>query len=134
VQRFWECYPAAVSTLEEMENWDDSQARSSSFSLRTCLEKSDTIVGLACLKSISSIMKPLSRALQTSSGDLTYALHLIESTKILLNQMRSEDLDDEGKSSFEKVFEESTEMAERIGIELKTSFGFQINLQVRFKD
>ena len=48
------------------------------------------IIGLACLQSISALMKPPSRSLQTKSGDLVRALRNIDVTKTTLTNLRSE--------------------------------------------
>ncbi len=57
-----------------MEHWDDREASSNTLDLRLCLERSETIIGLACLRTISALLLPVTRALQSESGDLMKAL------------------------------------------------------------
>jgi len=133
VQCFWESFPAVVFTLQQIENRYDSQA-SSSFSLRTCLEKSDTIVGLVCLKSISSIMTTifLCSPDQRWRFNVSTSPHRINENPFNSNEKR--------RSGWRRkiflykiiwrVFWNGRQYRNKTA---KASFGFQINLHVRFK-
>ena len=77
------------------------------------MERSDTLVGLAYLKAIGSIMKPLAQAFQRKGDNLVRALQLVDETSSILQKLRSGD----GSSlSFSNIFQETTSMAERIGV------------------
>jgi len=116
VARFWNALPAVVSALQEQELWSDRDASIKAHTLLSCLEKSDTLVGLGCLNAVSGIMKPLSQALQKKGGDLVRALDLVDDTTRVLNKMRS---DDTATHSFSSVFSETLTLAQRIGITLQ---------------
>lgn len=77
---FWNALPALVTALHQQQLWADREARNKAPTLLSCLEKSDTLVGLGCLNVIASVLKPLSQALQKTGGDLVRALHLIDDT------------------------------------------------------
>lgn len=113
VVRFWDCYPSIIAALEDMEEWSDREASSKSYSIRTCLEKSETLIGLACLKTVSALMKPLSRALQGKSGDLVRALRIIENTKAIITEMRSN-----SENSFKAVFDSARDIANELNVEI----------------
>ena len=74
VLRFCEIILVVWKTLSAMENWDDREASTKSFNLRVCLEKTETIVGLLCLKEISGLMRPLSVMLQQRGCDISRSL------------------------------------------------------------
>jgi len=77
--------------------------------LLSCLERSDALVRLACLKAIGRVMKPLAQALQRKAGDPLRALQLIDETTSILQKIRSGD----GSSlSFSGIFEKTTGMAD----------------------
>ena len=78
--RFWDCFPAIIAALQE---FGQREASIKSFNLRVCLEKSETLFRLICLKSVSAIMKPFSAALQEKGSDLSRALKLVGDTKTL---------------------------------------------------
>jgi len=77
--------------------------------LLSCLERSDALVRLACLKAIGRVMKPLAQALQRKAGDPLRALQLIDETTSILQKIRSGD----GSSlSFSGIFQKTTGMAD----------------------
>ena len=107
-----------MSALEEQQLWTDRDASTKAHALLSCLERSDTLVGLACLNAIASVMKPLARALQRKDGDLVRALHLVDDTAGILHKMRSGD-GSLTTLSFFGIFNETTSMAQRIGVTLQ---------------
>ena len=114
VSRFWKCLPIIVSALQEMERWTDREASAKGSSLLASLERTDTLVSLACLEAISSVMKPLSIALQTKNGDISQALKLLDATKSELQSMR-----ENCETSFSEIFCNVEATAEEIGVEVK---------------
>ena len=101
VSRFWKCLPIIVSALQEMESWTDREASTKASSLLASLERTETLVSLACLEAISSIMKPLSIALQAKSGDVYHPLKLLYATKSELLLMGKKK---KCKTSFSDIF------------------------------
>lgn len=118
VARFWSALPAVVNALQEQEEWSDRDASIKAHSLLSCLEKSDTLVGLGCLNAISSVMKPLSQALQKKGGDLVRALNLVDDTAGVLKKMRNPD-EITTVHSFSNVFSDISSMAQSIGVTLQ---------------
>ena len=118
VARFWTALPSIMSALEEQKLWTDRDASTKAHALLSCLERSDTLVGMACLKAIASVMKPLAQALQRKGGDLVRALHLVDDTAGILQKMRSGD-GSLTTLSFSSIFNETTSMAQRIGVTLQ---------------
>ena len=118
VARFWDVLPAIVCALHEQQSWADRDASTKAHTLLCCLEKSDTLVSLACLNAIASIMKPLAQALQKKGGDLVRALHLVDDTTNVLQKMRSGDETVEAHC-FSSIFSEVSTMAQRIGVTLQ---------------
>jgi hypothetical protein len=116
ISRFWDSLPSIVSALQEMEGWHDREASSRAYALRSCIEKSDTLVGLVCLNSFSSIMKPLAESLQQKDGDLVRALSLISSVKAMLEDMRSH-----AETKFRLLYEDLLKMAEKIDATIKVT-------------
>lgn len=114
VSRFWQCLPTIVSALHEMEIWTDREASAKASSLLASLERTETLVSLACLQAVSSVMKPLSIALQTKGGDISQALKLLNATKSELQSMRNND-----EMSFSEIFRDVKDIAEKIGVEVK---------------
>lgn len=113
VSRFWKCLPTIVSALHEMVKWTDREASSKSSSLLASLERTETLVSLACLQGVSSVMRPLSVALQTKGGDITQALKLLNATKSELQSMREND------ETFTEIFSDVEATAEKLGVEVK---------------
>lgn len=113
VARFWACLPAILNALEDMEEWDDREASSKANSLRCCLERSETIVGLACLQYMSALLLPVSRALQSESNDLIRALDIVKGTKKALLESRTE-----SQTSFGKIYESVLSLAGKIGVDI----------------
>jgi len=112
VSRFWSSLPATVSALQEQQLWTNIDAGTKAHALLSCLEKSETIVGLACLNSVASIMKPLSQALQKKGCDLSAALTLVDDTANVLQKMRT---GDSTVTTFASIFEDISRMMQRIG-------------------
>lgn len=114
VSRFWKCLPTIVSALHEMMTWADREASSKASSLLASLERTETLVSLACLQAISSVMKPLCAALQAKGGDITQALKLLNATKSELQSMR-----ESSETSFAEIFKDIEATAEKLGVEVK---------------
>ena len=110
-----------MCALHEQQSWADRDARTKAHTLLCCLEKSDTLVSLACLNAIASIMKPLAQALQKKGRDLVRALHLVDDTTNVLQKMRSARSGDETVEAhcFSSIFSEVSTMAQRIGVTLQ---------------
>jgi hypothetical protein len=70
VLRFWNSILVIAAALEEQQTWSDREARTKANAVLSCLQKTEMLVGLACLKSVYSVTKPLSQALQLKAGDL----------------------------------------------------------------
>jgi hypothetical protein len=123
ISRFWKNLPAVVSALHEMTTWTERDASIKAHTLLCYLEKSETLIGLACLNSIASIMKPLSEALQMRGGDLVRALHLVNNTAEVLMKMRGGSNDDESdvgrEGSFSSIFRDVSSVADRLGVVLQ---------------
>ena len=71
-----------------MTHWEDRKSSSTANNLMTAIQKPDFIVGLAIVKHISLILRPLSIQLQEKGADLMQALSMISSVKKILKDAR----------------------------------------------
>ena len=88
VERFCNEIGSITEALQTMTHWEDRKSSSTANNLMTAIQKPDFIVGLAIVKHISLILRPLSIQLQEKGADLMQALSMISSVKKILKDAR----------------------------------------------
>jgi len=75
--------------------------------------KTEFLVGLICLREVSTLLQPVSLALQAVGTDLVQALNNIDVTLSVLHQWRSQ-----SETTFSKLFGEVTAMAGDLSVQV----------------
>ena len=104
VNRFCEQFAAIVDALRLMSDWTDAVTSAKADMLLRAMAASDFLVAIAVMKSLSSLLRPVSARLQKQGADLVEALDLARATISALSDLRCD-------SAFESVFAEAQKMA-----------------------
>ena len=108
VHRFCEQFAAIVDALRLMSDWTDAVTSAKASMLLKAMTASDFLVAIVVMKSLASLLRPVSIRLQKQGADLVQALDLVQATISALTDLRTE-------SAFDPVIAEAQAMAEELG-------------------
>jgi len=103
--------PYVADSLTEMKSWQAAEARKTAHTLINSMSQSETLVGLAVLEKISSIMLPTTRLLQTAGLDLVEAMASIDDLLGSLNALRTSE-------GFVEILDNATAAAQLLEVTL----------------
>ena len=96
-----------------MNSWQSQQSGAQASMLLNSILKAEFFEGLICLREVSTLLQPVSLALQAVGTDLVQALNNIDVTLSVLRQWRSQ-----CETTFSKLFAEVTAMASDLDVQV----------------
>lgn len=103
--------PCVVTSLHELTTWDSLETRKNARRLLNSILKAEFLVCLVIAEKISSLLRPVSRCLQSVGNDLVNALNDIQTLKSKLRALRANN-----ENEFNEIFLESCNLAEEVGM------------------
>ncbi|KAG0724734.1 repressor of the inhibitor of the protein kinase [Chionoecetes opilio] len=110
IMTFASLLPFIVQALDEMKTWTSCETRKVALRLESSITNASFIVALNVLETVSGLLLPLTRILQSVSYDISQAMVHVSGLIDVLENIRSEG------SEFTVVFKKASDLAEKVGV------------------
>lgn len=111
VQRFCDQFGAIVEALKMMTEWPDTKTSSKAAMMLSAMGSSDFLVGIAVVKTLAGLLRPVSLALQEQGADLVRTMELVGATADALVNLREAE-------AFVPLMTEAQTMGKELEVEL----------------